>query len=52
MKQDWTLTRLIDYLSTPGHATKRIKQDKVWGEMRSETFREPSKHEKTEKKFL
>ena len=25
IKQDWTLTRLIDYLSTPAHATKRIK---------------------------
>ena len=25
IKQDWTLTRLIIYLSTPAHVTKRIK---------------------------
>ena len=49
IKQDWTLTRAIDYLSTPAHATKSIKQDRVRGKMRPETISEPLTFEKIEK---
>ena len=52
IKQDWTLTRLIDYLSTSVHATKRIKLDRVRGKMRPETISEPFTFEKIEKNLL